>query len=184
MKFKISLLAASLLSVWLLAPSARAQSSAPAGQIDNSTAKITITTSNNPPTAGTSSGGGSKTVGQSVTLTATAKTGAVFVDWTTNGVAATNKSTYKFTAGSNNETVVANFDWVVTTGSSPAVGGTNTGAGQYTNGQTVFLTATPAANGCYYFVNWTKKGSLPFLARIRTPRLSSPTANPCRPISS
>jgi hypothetical protein len=112
MKIERSLLAASLLSFWLLAPSAHAQpgnASAPAAQKEGGPVKITITTSNYPAGLGTSTGGGTVAVGSSVTLKATAKTGASFVDWTINGSVVSASATYKFTAGTISEKVVANF---------------------------------------------------------------------------
>jgi hypothetical protein len=55
--------------------------------------------------------------------------------------------------------VYANFDWVVTTKVSPADAGTNSGAGDYTNGATVTVKAT-ATNAWYYFTDWTKSGKV------------------------
>ncbi len=46
----------------------------------------------------------------------------------------------------------------VTTSSSPAAGGTTAGAGLYTNGQTVTVTANP--NACFDFVSWTKQAKV------------------------
>lgn len=46
----------------------------------------------------------------------------------------------------------------ITTSSNPTNGGTTSGGGAYTNGQSCTLTATPAA-GCT-FINWTKNGTV------------------------
>ena len=46
----------------------------------------------------------------------------------------------------------------ITTSSNPTNGGTTSGGGAYTNGQTCTLTATPAT-GCT-FINWTKNGTV------------------------
>jgi hypothetical protein len=159
MKLRQSLLAISLLSFWLPGPFAHAQfQSRQSEESSLANAKgalstITITPLISPAGAGTTSGGGTKDVDKPVTLTAKAKAGAVFVNWTTNGVLASTNKEYKFTADTAIQTVVANFDWVVATKSSPAAGGTTSGAGAYTNGQIVTVIATP--NGCYDFVKWT-----------------------------
>ncbi|MGD1084912.1 MAG: hypothetical protein ABSA47_09210 [Verrucomicrobiota bacterium] len=149
-------LAVSLLSFCLLAPSARAQSadpSIPADDREADAATNAITTESYPANAGATSGSGTYALGKSVSVTAKAtNAGAVFVNWTTNGVLASTKKDYKFTV-TESQTAVANFDWVLTIKSSPADGGTTSGAGHYTNGQMVTITAVPDA--CYDFLHWT-----------------------------
>jgi uncharacterized repeat protein (TIGR03803 family) len=46
----------------------------------------------------------------------------------------------------------------ITISSTPSGGGTTTGAGDYTNGQSVTVTAAP--NGCYDFVHWISKSKI------------------------
>jgi hypothetical protein len=46
----------------------------------------------------------------------------------------------------------------VTTSSSPTAGGTTTGSGSYTNGESATVTANP--NACYEFVSWTEKSKV------------------------
>jgi uncharacterized repeat protein (TIGR03803 family) len=59
-----------------------------------------------------------------------------------------------------NEALVANFalnQYTVATSSSPAAGGSTSGAGTYGCGSNVAVCAT--ANSCYSFVNWTDQSS-------------------------
>ena len=115
----------------------------------------TISASANPVAGGTVNGAGDYTYGQTATLTATANTGYNFVNWTENGTAVSTNATYSFTA-TDNRTLVANFEaisYTITANANPTEGGTVTGAGSYTYGQTATLNAT--ANTGYHFVNWT-----------------------------
>ena len=89
MKLERIVMAVSLLSVWLLAPSVRAQSGSavPAEQKDIPT--VAITPISSPLDAGTTSGGGTKDVGKSATVTANANAGALFEGWTIGGALGT-----------------------------------------------------------------------------------------------
>jgi hypothetical protein len=69
---------------------------------------VTITTSASPSADGTTSGGGTYASGANVTVTATAKTGHTFTNWTQNGSVVSTSASYSFTATSN-RTLVANF---------------------------------------------------------------------------
>ena len=62
----------------------------------------------NPSDAGTVTGGGAYTKGQSVTLSASANAGWVFVNWTESDVIVSTNSSYTF-AAEKNRTLVANF---------------------------------------------------------------------------
>ena len=100
--------------------------------------------------------------GQSCTLIATPNTGYSFVNWTENGTAVSTSANYTFNV-TNNRDLVANFSqsvpsYTITATANPTAGGTVTGAGSYTQGQTCTLVAT--ANTGYTFVNWTKNGSV------------------------
>ncbi|MBR5982409.1 MAG: InlB B-repeat-containing protein [Bacteroidales bacterium] len=120
----------------------------------------TITVSANPTEYGTVSGGGIYTHGQSVTISAVANEGYIFVNWTENGFIVSNDAEYSFTAASSRN-FVANFgatSYTITADANPTAGGTISGAGEYVPGQTVYLTAT--ANEGYTFVNWTEDGSV------------------------
>ena len=118
----------------------------------------TISVSANPILGGTVSGGGSYQQGQSCTVHATANTGYTFTNWTENGNVVSTNANYTFTV-TGNRTLVANFtqqQFTITATADPTNGGTVTGSGTYTYGQSCTLTAT-AATG-YAFVNWTKNG--------------------------
>lgn len=68
----------------------------------------TITVVASPAAGGSVSGGGLYPFGSPVTVTATANTGYVFVNWTEAGVVVSTSSSYAFTAGGN-RSLVANF---------------------------------------------------------------------------
>lgn len=92
------------------------------------------------------------------TVTATANTGFMFLNWTEGDevVSTSNPYTFSLTAARN---LVAHFDGItyeITATANPAAGGTVTGAGSYGEGAEATLTAT--ANTGYTFVNWTKGG--------------------------
>ena len=119
-----------------------------------------ITVAVDPESAGTATGGGSFTYGQTCTLTATANTGYAFVNWTKDGTVVSTNANYSFTVtGSGN--YVANFAaarYRITVVAAPAEGGTVNGNGTYQYGSIVTLRAVP--NEGYTFVNWTKDGAV------------------------
>lgn len=121
---------------------------------------VTIQTSANPPTGGTTSGGGSYQSGSSVTVTATPSAGFQFTEWTEGGTQVSTNASYTFNATAD-RVLVASFGAiprVVTATASPTGSGTVSGAGTYPDGSTVTLSATPAAN--FQFVNWTEGGNV------------------------
>ncbi len=61
----------------------------------------TINTSSNPSIAGTTTGGGTYSSGNSVTISATANNGFIFNNWTESGTVVSANSTYTFTASAN-----------------------------------------------------------------------------------
>jgi hypothetical protein len=115
-----------------------------------------ITASCNPTTAGTITGTGTFTTGETCTLTATANPGYEFHSWTKGSETVATTETYTFTVTETAE-FVANFVAEVYTiypFALPSVGGT------VTINQTSFLygeecTLTATANTGYNFVNWT-----------------------------
>ena len=118
---------------------------------------VTITAS--PSAGGTFTGNGSYAYGQSATVTATPAAGYNFVNWTVNGNPVSTQASYTFTV-TGNRNLVANFSqntYSVSLSSSPAAGGTTTGAGNYNHGQTATVTAT--ANTGFSFINWTENGT-------------------------
>ena len=117
-----------------------------------------ISVSANPSNGGTVSGGGTYQQGQSCTVHATANTGYTFTNWTENGNVVSTNANYTFTV-TGNRTLVANFtqqQFTITATANPTNGGTVTGSGTYTYGQSCTLSASPATG--YTFVNWTKNG--------------------------
>lgn len=132
----------------------------------------TITATATPTAGGTVTGAGNYDHGTAVTLTATSNEGYSFLNWTKNGTVVSTDSIYNFTA-TENAAFVANYganNYDITVTANPAEGGTVTGAGNYDQGATVTLTATP--NEGYSFINWTKDG-----AAVSTQATYSFTAN-------
>ena len=86
-------------------------------------------------------------------LTATPADHYVFVSWTKGEEVVSTEPTYTFTITEDVE-LVANFALDTHTVAVTAENGTVSGAGSYTHGTEVTLTAT--ANTGYEFVNWTK----------------------------
>jgi len=123
----------------------------------------TITVSANPSNSGTTSGGGTYNHGQSCTVIATSVDGYTFTNWTENGSVVSNDANYSFTVTSN-RSLVANFEeqqpdtYNINVSPNPIIGGTVTGGGTFTYGQSCTVTAT--ANTGYSFVNWTENGEV------------------------
>ena len=121
-----------------------------------------ITVTADPANGGTVSGAGPYLEGASCTLTATANPGYTFTNWTKNGTQMSTNATYTFTVTENAD-FVAHFTantYEITATASPEAGGTVTGAGTYTHGETVTLTAT--ANEHYEFSHWTNGSALQY----------------------
>ena len=119
-----------------------------------------INVSANPTSGGTVTGGGSYTYGQSCTVNATAATGYTFTNWTEDGNVVSTNASYSFTVNGG-RTLVANFTantYNVSVSAQPTNGGTVTGGGSYTYGQSCTVNATPAAG--YTFTNWTENGNV------------------------
>ena len=89
------------------------------------------------------SGGGTYASGASVTVSAAAKTGHVFTNWTESGSVVSTSASYTFTATANHA-LVANFTqtYKISVSASPSAGGTVTGGGTYASGANVTMTAT------------------------------------------
>ena len=120
----------------------------------------TITATANPTDGGTVTGADSYVEGSTATLTATANEGYTFTNWTKNNNVVSTNASYSFTV-TEEAAYVANFalnTYTITALVNPENAGTVTGAGTYSHGATVTLTAT--ANEGYSFVNWTENGSV------------------------
>lgn len=121
----------------------------------------TINTTADPANGGTISGAGTYTQGQTCTLIASANSGFVFLNWTENGTQVSTNPTYGFTVNSN-RTLVAHFQnqpsqYTITLSANPTNGGTVSGGGTFSQGQTCTVTAN--ANPNYSFENWTENGT-------------------------
>ena len=119
-----------------------------------------ITAIADPEEGGTVMGAGSYDFGQTVILTAEANTGYHFVNWTLDGVEVGTATTYEFEVTGDAD-YVAHFEidtFVITAVADPEEGGTVTGAGTYTYGQTVTLTAEALTE--FQFVYWTENDEI------------------------
>ena len=126
------------------------------------TQNYTVTVSANPTNGGNVTGGGTYQEGQSCTVTATSNDGYTFTNWTENGNVVSLNRTYTFTVTGNRD-LVANFqampqNYTINVSANPMLGGTVTGGGTYTQGQTCTVTAT--ANTIFTFTNWTENGNV------------------------
>lgn len=121
----------------------------------------TISVSADPVEGGIVTGGGTYDKGANATLTATPNANYNFVNWTKNGVEVGTDATMIIENITANAEYVAKFNY---TGSFVAIttsvetigggeGGTVTGGGNYANGGTVTLTATPSGTN-YRFMGW------------------------------
>ena len=114
-----------------------------------------ITATANPTVGGVVTGGGTYNYGETATLTATANTGYSFVNWTKEGTEVSTETSFSITV-TEDARYVANFALIsveITAEIDPEGAGTVTGAGTYTYGDVVTMTATP--NVDFAFVNWT-----------------------------
>ena len=123
----------------------------------------TIEVSAEPTNGGTASGGGDYNHGESCTVSATAKSGYAFVNWTENDSVVSDNANYTFTV-KRGRTLVAHFEvqapntYNINVSANPTNGGTVSGnQNPYTYGQTCSLTASPASG--YSFIRWTENGN-------------------------
>lgn len=107
---------------------------------------------------GSVSGAGNFAPDAVVNLSATAKTGFAFVNWTEEGVIVSSSSVFQFPASAN-RTLLANFapTYAVSLTSSSLTMGTVSGSGTFLTGSSV--TAVAAAKPGYIFKNWTEGGT-------------------------
>ncbi|MCF8226346.1 MAG: S8 family serine peptidase [Bacteroidales bacterium] len=119
-----------------------------------------ITASVDPANSGTVSGPGSYLPGETAEITATPGSNYNFINWTEADTVVTEENTFSFTVNGQ-RSFVANFDLKsisITAEVNPENSGTITGAGTYTIGEIVELTATP--NEGYGFKNWSYDGAV------------------------
>ena len=115
-----------------------------------------------PSNGGSVSGGGEYKQGQSCTVTASAADGYAFSDWTEHGSLVSTDATYTFTVDGNHN-LVANFTansgggetqhFTINTSVFLEYAGMVSGGGDYENGQSCTVTATP--NSGFVFVSWS-----------------------------
>ena len=120
---------------------------------------FTIDASASPNNGGTITGSGTYNYGSTCTLTATPSIGYDFIKWTKNGTQVSTSTTYSFTV-TEAASYVAHVQlqsFTINAAASPNNGGTVSGGGTYSYGQTCTLTATPATG--YNFINWTENGN-------------------------
>ena len=119
-----------------------------------------VTVAADPTAGGSVSGGGAYLYGSNCTVISLPSTGYTFTNWTKNGTVVSTDATYTFTV-TENVNLIAHFTldhYNITISVDPATGGSATGGGSFTYGQTCTLIAT--ANTGYAFVNWTKNGAV------------------------
>lgn len=114
-----------------------------------------------PAEGGSTLGDGTYTYGTTIIVTATANSGWEFDHWEENGAVVSTDVSYTFVVTAN-RTLSAIFyqqgaQYLITASANPAEGGTISGAGTYTAGSEVTLTA--AVNPGWEFVNWTEDGT-------------------------
>ena len=122
----------------------------------------TISVSASPTNGGTVSGGSTYTEGQTCTVMATPNANYTFTGWMENGSVVSTDATYTFVVNADRN-LVASFTYVpptytISVSANPTNGGTVSGGGTYTEGQTCTVMATPNAN--YTFTNWMENGSV------------------------
>ncbi len=117
----------------------------------------------NPVEGGTVTGEGLYTEGESVTVVASPNTGYLFVNWINDEEEVVSSNTsYTFAMPANNVNLTAIFEegfpptYQLTLLVNPENSGVVSGAGEYLEGETVSITATP--NEGFTFLNWTKDG--------------------------
>jgi uncharacterized repeat protein (TIGR02543 family) len=122
------------------------------------THEITVTVT--PAGSGTVTGAGSYVHGGECTLTATPNEGYNFLYWERDNASMSDEQVYSFTVTEDAD-YIAHFglnSYEITATANPTAGGTITGAGTYTHGETCTLTATSATG--YTFTNWTLGGEV------------------------
>ena len=126
-------------------------------QVTISSPTYTINVTASPTNGGNVTGGGSYSGGQSCTVHATAATGYTFTNWTENGTQVSTQADYTFTVNGNRN-LVANFtanSYTINVLAHPENGGTVSGGGTYTYGQSCTVHATTAPG--YDFINWREE---------------------------
>ena len=83
---------------------------APESQVIQKETRYTVTVAVNDNAMGTASNGGEYTAGETITLTATAKDGYRFINWTKGAEVLSAETSFTYTVPAENVTIVANFE--------------------------------------------------------------------------
>lgn len=120
--------------------------------------EVAITATALPSAGGSVTGDGIYPRGGNVTLTATAQSGYVFVNWTEAAAVISANVQYSFIANQS-RTLVANFlpVYSIVTGVSPEAGGTVSGGGDFQQGSQATVTAQPTSG--FIFSGWLENGT-------------------------
>jgi M6 family metalloprotease-like protein len=113
-----------------------------------------------PPEGGIVTGSGEYYAGRWVNLVATPAPGYEFVHWTEAGEVVSDDETYRFVAAAD-RSLTAHFElltFTINTFIQPGNGGTVSGAGMYTYGETAFVAASSSEG--FDFLNWTESGAV------------------------
>jgi hypothetical protein len=122
--------------------------------------QVTVSTTANPSSGGTTTGDGTYSVGDQVTATATPGTGYGFVNWTEEGTVVSTDATYSFIANSS-VNLVANFavlQFTINVIANPVDGGSVSGGGTYSYNANVTVVAS--ANQGWDFIGWYENGEM------------------------
>lgn len=133
---------------------------APKSQFIEKEQKYTVTVEASPAEGGEVSGGGEAVEGAQVTVSANANTGYRFVNWTKGSDEVSTDASFAYTVPAENVTLIANFEEILYTLIAPTNDenkGTVTGAGTYSYGTEVTLTATPKAG--YKLLYWSDRST-------------------------
>ena len=133
---------------------------APESQFIEKEQKYTVTVEASPAEGGEVSGGGEAVEGAQVTVSANANTGYRFVNWTKGSDEVSTDASFSYTVPAENVTLIANFEEILYTLIAPTNDenkGTVTGAGTYSYGTEVTLTATPKAG--YKLLYWSDRST-------------------------
>lgn len=117
-----------------------------------------ISLSENPAEGGNTSGGGVFTYGETASVEAIPSEGYTFIEWTENDKTISTSPNFSFTVTEDWD-LVASFSQnphTLTLDADPVEGGTVEGAGTYSHGQNVTISATPHEG--YNFISWTENG--------------------------
>ena len=122
--------------------------------------KYTVTTAVNDPARGEARGTGIYPYKETVYLQAIPASGYVFTHWVEEDRILSTNPEFSFSSDGNHsiEAVFNESEVTVTLESSPAAGGSLTGAGTYPNGTEVTVNATE--NYSYRFLHWQKDGEI------------------------